>query len=89
MWILESTIKDMLSLIKHRGPDDEGIYVNGAIGLGFIRLSILIYSVFMISSKKVRKNIILSFLGISIVTVFLFVIKSDIYIIFSDFFWRL
>ena len=30
-----------MNLIKHRGPDDEGIYVNGPIGLGFVRLSIL------------------------------------------------
>ena len=27
--------------MKHRGPDDEGIFTNGSTGLGFVRLSIL------------------------------------------------
>jgi asparagine synthase (glutamine-hydrolysing) len=31
----------MLQTIAHRGPDDEGIYVNGNIGLGNRRLSII------------------------------------------------
>lgn len=31
----------MARSIVHRGPDDEGYYVNGAIGLGFRRLSII------------------------------------------------
>ena len=32
---------DMLQIIRHRGPDDEGIYVDGAVGLGSRRLSII------------------------------------------------
>lgn len=34
-------IKSMLNAIVHRGPDDEGMYVNGRIGLGNRRLSII------------------------------------------------
>src|SRR6267378_8310957 len=31
----------MADTIHHRGPDDEGYYVSGPIGLGFRRLSII------------------------------------------------
>jgi asparagine synthase (glutamine-hydrolysing) len=31
----------MTSLIRHRGPDDSGLFVEGRVGLGFRRLSIL------------------------------------------------
>jgi asparagine synthase (glutamine-hydrolysing) len=31
----------MTDAIRHRGPDDDGIYVNGAIGLGHRRLAII------------------------------------------------
>ena len=31
----------MMREMKHRGPDDEGIYENGNIGLGHVRLSII------------------------------------------------
>jgi len=34
-------IKAMSATLAHRGPDDEGAYLNGAIGLGFRRLSII------------------------------------------------
>src|SRR5438045_9032760 len=34
-------LKAMGSMIPHRGPDDEGQYANGAIALGFRRLSII------------------------------------------------
>jgi asparagine synthase (glutamine-hydrolysing) len=34
-------IERMARSIVHRGPDDEGYYVNGPIGLGFRRLSII------------------------------------------------
>lgn len=34
-------IKAMADTIYHRGPDDEGSYISGAIGLGFRRLSII------------------------------------------------
>ena len=30
----------MMKTIKHRGPDDEGLYVDGNIALGHVRLSI-------------------------------------------------
>src|SRR6185295_10204392 len=31
----------MTALLAHRGPDGEGVYVNGAIGLGHRRLAII------------------------------------------------
>ena len=34
-------VQAMARSIVHRGPDDEGYYVNGPIGLGFRRLSII------------------------------------------------
>ena len=34
-------LKSMRQTIVHRGPDDEGIFVEGAIGLGMRRLSII------------------------------------------------
>jgi asparagine synthase (glutamine-hydrolysing) len=34
-------VKAMTETIRHRGPDDEGHYVSGSIGLGFRRLSII------------------------------------------------
>lgn len=38
---LEVLVHRMNETIIHRGPDDEGIYVSGGIGLGFRRLSII------------------------------------------------
>ncbi len=35
------TIKKMAGSIVHRGPDDEGYYFSGSLGLGFRRLSII------------------------------------------------
>jgi asparagine synthase (glutamine-hydrolysing) len=35
------SIRKMMCLMKHRGPDDEGAFFDGNIGLGFLRLSIL------------------------------------------------
>ena len=35
------TIHRMCQTIVHRGPDDEGIYANGGVGLGMRRLSII------------------------------------------------
>jgi asparagine synthase (glutamine-hydrolysing) len=37
----ENSIRKMMSAIKHRGPDDEGIYIKDNMGLGFVRLSII------------------------------------------------
>ena len=36
-----TTINRMTRTIVHRGPDDEGIYLSGSLGLGFRRLAIL------------------------------------------------
>lgn len=36
-----SDINSMMSAMKHRGPDDEGVFIKDNIGLGFVRLSIL------------------------------------------------
>ena len=35
------TIETMTKSLIHRGPDDEGYYINGALGFGFRRLSII------------------------------------------------
>jgi asparagine synthase (glutamine-hydrolysing) len=37
----ESQIRLMMQKIRHRGPDDEGIFISGNVGFGFVRLSIL------------------------------------------------
>jgi asparagine synthase (glutamine-hydrolysing) len=39
--ISPSLLKGMADTISHRGPDDEGYYVSGPVGLGFRRLSII------------------------------------------------
>lgn len=39
--VKECDIKSMMSEIKHRGPNDEGVLINANIGLGFVRLSII------------------------------------------------
>jgi asparagine synthase (glutamine-hydrolysing) len=39
--VAEGTIQAMLSRVKYRGPDDHGVFVDGALGLGHRRLSIL------------------------------------------------
>jgi len=39
--INEQTLQNMSSAITHRGPDDEGIYIDRHIGLGHRRLSII------------------------------------------------
>ena len=36
-----SLLKSMAETIHHRGPDDDGYYVSGPVGLGFRRLSII------------------------------------------------
>ena len=37
----QATVRRMCAAIVHRGPDDEGIFVKGGIGLGMRRLSII------------------------------------------------
>ena len=39
--VIRRTIERMTSSIVHRGPDDEGYYLAGPVGLGFRRLSII------------------------------------------------
>jgi len=39
--VTAAQIKKMTDAIRHRGPDDEGIYINQQIGLGHRRLSII------------------------------------------------
>ena len=35
------TVRGMCDVMAHRGPDDEGVYTNGPVGLGMRRLSIV------------------------------------------------
>lgn len=41
----ELSIRIMMKCIKHRGPNDEGIFLDQNVGLGFVRLSILDLSI--------------------------------------------
>lgn len=36
-----NTLRNMLTRIKHRGPDESGVYISDAIGMGSVRLSII------------------------------------------------
>jgi asparagine synthase (glutamine-hydrolysing) len=37
----EKTIKEMMRAMKHRGPNDDGVFIEENIGIGFVRLSII------------------------------------------------
>lgn len=37
----ERNVKNMLSMIKHRGPDESGVFLDRNIGIGSVRLSII------------------------------------------------
>lgn len=39
--IREEKLRSMMAAMKYRGPDDEGVFLEDGIGLGFVRLSIL------------------------------------------------
>jgi asparagine synthase (glutamine-hydrolysing) len=39
--VARETIERMTATLVHRGPDDEGFYIKGSLGLGFRRLSII------------------------------------------------
>jgi asparagine synthase (glutamine-hydrolysing) len=39
--VLRDTVERMAKSIAHRGPDDEGYFITGPLGLGFRRLSII------------------------------------------------
>lgn len=40
-YVREQPIRAMMKIQRHRGPDDEGVYIEGNLGFGFVRLSIL------------------------------------------------
>lgn len=44
-YVVEEKVRIMMRAMKHRGPDDEGLFLDKNIGLGFVRLSILDLSV--------------------------------------------
>jgi asparagine synthase (glutamine-hydrolysing) len=39
--VSEALVRRMCGAMRHRGPDDEGLFVQGAVGLGMRRLSII------------------------------------------------
>lgn len=39
--VKENELRLMMQKMKHRGPDDEGLFIDNNFGLGFVRLSIL------------------------------------------------
>jgi asparagine synthase (glutamine-hydrolysing) len=39
--VQEGPIRKMMAKMKHRGPDNEGVFIENNIGLGFVRLSII------------------------------------------------
>src|SRR5437867_5136428 len=39
--VAPETLQHMCAAIKHRGPDDEGLFVDSGVGLGMRRLSII------------------------------------------------
>ncbi|MFX0195705.1 MAG: asparagine synthetase B family protein, partial [Candidatus Hodarchaeota archaeon] len=39
--VSEQLLRDMLGVIRHRGPDDEGVYIDKDLALGVHRLSII------------------------------------------------
>ena len=57
-------IQQMMKVMKHRGPDDEGIAITNNVGLGFVRLSIIDLSPLghqpMFSNEAVKNDKIIS-----------------------------
>jgi len=39
--VTDIPLRQMMQRMKHRGPDDEGVFIKKNIGLGFVRLSII------------------------------------------------
>ena len=40
-FVQEELIREMMKIMKHRGPDDEGVFLENHVGFGFVRLSII------------------------------------------------
>jgi asparagine synthase (glutamine-hydrolysing) len=53
----ESLIHEMCEVIKHRGPDDRGYYINNNVGLGHRRLSIIDLSTGQQPMSNARKDL--------------------------------
>ncbi len=39
--VKEAPIREMMRIMKHRGPDDDGVFLENNVGFGFVRLSII------------------------------------------------
>src|SRR5262249_55422421 len=39
--VSEKVLRDMTAVLRHRGPDEEGVYIGSGVGLGHRRLSII------------------------------------------------
>jgi asparagine synthase (glutamine-hydrolysing) len=39
--VQENLVLEMMKTIKHRGPDDDGVFIDNNVGFGFVRLSII------------------------------------------------
>lgn len=39
--VQEAPIRRMMQVMKHRGPDDDGVFIENNVGFGFVRLSII------------------------------------------------
>jgi asparagine synthase (glutamine-hydrolysing) len=39
--ITDTDLNKMMKVMKHRGPDDDGIFIDNNVGMGFVRLSII------------------------------------------------
>lgn len=61
--LIAATLQHMTDVIKHRGPDDEGFYVEDGLGLGMRRLSIIDLSSGQQPVYNEDKSIVLVFNG--------------------------
>ncbi len=51
-------VQKMTDVIRHRGPDDEGFHVQGPVGLGMRRLSIIDRATGQQPIYKDRKSVV-------------------------------
>lgn len=56
-------IKRMSAILQHRGPDDQGVHVDGPVGLGHRRLSIIDLSTGQQPMSNIRQDIWIVFNG--------------------------